>query len=203
MTSLDVERAHPATDDERSDVIATLCAAFVSDRIYRWMVPDDDQRRRSAALFYARFVGACWPHGGVYAAGGGMGAALWLPPGKQPAGEDDGEQFVRDLLATCPDRESAQRQAQVFEMLDNNHPTDPHWYLAFMGVHPSAQGRGIGSALLEAVLAQADRDGMPAYLEASCPANQRLYERHGFETTTELTVADCPAIYAMWRHPAT
>ena len=202
MTTLNAETAHPATDGERSGVVAALCAAFVDDRIYRWMVPDDEQRRGSAAKFYSRFVGACWPHGGVYAAGDGQGAALWLPPGAQLAGDDDAERFVGDLLATCPDEASSQRQAQVFEMLDDNHPTEAHWYLAFMGVHPSGQGRGIGGALLKAVLAQADRDGMPAYLEASCPDNQRLYERHGFQTMRELTVADCPAIYAMWRRPA-
>ena len=68
MTAPDVIDAHPAADDERHQVVTTLCRAFVDDRIYRWMVPDDAQRRRSAAIFYARFVDACWPHGQVYAA---------------------------------------------------------------------------------------------------------------------------------------
>jgi GNAT superfamily N-acetyltransferase len=201
MTTLKADSAHPATPDERSDVVGALAAAFFGDRIYRWLIPDDVQRRCSAALFYARFVDACWPHGGVYAAGGGTGAALWLPPGEQLVDDDEAEAFGRDLVSTCPDEASSQRQAQLFEMLDDYHPAQPYWYLAFMGVHPDGQGRGLGAAMLEAVLAQADRDGMPAYLEASCPTNQRLYERHGFETMTELTVADSPAIYPMWRRP--
>ena len=78
---------------------------------------------------------------------------------------------------------------------------DACWYLPFMGVEPSAQGQGIGTRLLAAVLAQADRDQVPAYLEASCPENRRLYERHGFHTVRELTVADSPTLYAMWRPP--
>lgn len=41
-----------------------------------------------------------------------------------------------------------------------------------------------------------------AYLEASCHENRRLYARHGFQTMRELTVANCPVLYAMWR-PAT
>ena len=89
----------------------------------------------------------------------------------------------------------------MFDLLDEHHPSDPHWYLAFMGVDPSTQGQGIGSALLSAVLARADHDDMPAYLEASCPENRRLYERHGFELVRELMVSDSPAIYAMWRPP--
>jgi GNAT superfamily N-acetyltransferase len=71
-----------------------------------------------------------------------------------------------------------------------------------MGVDPAAQGHGIGSAMLAAVLERADREGFPAYLEASCPENQRLYERHGFITVDELNVSDCPAICPIWRSPA-
>ena len=63
MTAPDVVDAHPAADDERHQVVTALFHAFSDDRIYRWMVPDNAQRRRSAAIFYARFVEACWPHG--------------------------------------------------------------------------------------------------------------------------------------------
>jgi GNAT superfamily N-acetyltransferase len=202
MTAPDVIYPHPAADEERSQVITTLCRAFFDDRIYRWMVPDDAQRRRSAALFYTRFVAACWPHGAVYAAGAGAGAALWVPPGAELVGEHEAEAFTRELLESAGDDACSGRMAQAFGMLDEHHPVDPHWYLAFMGVDPSAQGQGIGSALLAAVLTRADRDGMAAYLEASCPENRQLYERYGFELVRELTVSDSPAIYAMWRAPS-
>jgi GNAT superfamily N-acetyltransferase len=201
MTAQDVIDAHPAADEERPQVVTALCRAFFDDRVYRWLVPDDAQRRRSAAMFYARFVEACWPHGQVYAAGAGAGAAVWVPPGAHLVGEHEAEAFTRDLLESAGDDACSARMAQVFGLLDEHHPSDPHWYLAFMGVDPSAQGRGIGSALLTAVLPLADRDGMPAYLEASCPENRRLYERHGFELMRELAVSDSPAIYAMWRAP--
>ncbi len=52
------------------------------------------------------------------------------------------------------------------------------------------------------MLARADREGSPAYLEATSRRNRALYERHGFVTIGELTVADCPPLYAMWRPPA-
>jgi hypothetical protein len=45
-------------------------------------------------------------------------------------------------------------------------------------------------------------EGSPAYLEATSRRNRALYERHGFVTIGELTVADCPPLYAMWRPPA-
>jgi len=201
MTAAGVRDAHRATSSERPQVVTALCNAFFDDRIYRWLVPDDAQRRRSAAIFYSRFVDACWPHGGVYAAGAGAGAALWVPPGKQLVPDEQAETFRRELVQSAGDDAASARMAQLFQLVDDNHPVDACWYLAFMGVDPSAQGQGIGTRLLAAVLTQADRDQMPDYLEASSPENQRLYERHGFQTLRELTVADSPAIYAMWRPP--
>jgi GNAT superfamily N-acetyltransferase len=199
--STSTTRAHPASPHERSHVVTALCRAFFDDPIYQWLVPDTAQRRRSAATFFPRVVDACWSHGGVYAAAQGSGAALWLPPGKEMAAGEDAGAFVKELLDSAGDDAGAQRMAQLFELLDDHHPADPSWYLAFMAVEPAAQGRGIGTDLLAAVLAQADRDEAPAYLEASCPGNRRMYERHGFRTVRELTVADSPTIYAMWRSP--
>jgi GNAT superfamily N-acetyltransferase len=193
--------ARRASHDELSQVVSTLCRAFFADRIYRWMVPDDAQRRQSAAAFYSRFVDACWPHGGVYTAGAGAGAALWLPPGEQLVADEQAEEFGRELVESAGDDASCARMADVLRLVDEHHPTEDCWYLAFMGVDPPSQGQGIGSRLLAQVLAKADIDGVPAYLEASCPENRRLYERHGFRTSRELTVSDCPAMYAMWRVP--
>lgn len=196
-----VINAHRAREEERTLVVSALCRAFFDDRIYRWIVPNDDDRRRSAAAFYSRFVDACWVHGEVYAAGAGAGAALWVPPGEQLVDDDQAEAFGRDLVESAGDDDCSARMAELQDMLDEHHPAEPCWHLTFMGVDPSAQGRGIGSALLSGVLTRADRDGASAYLEASCPENLRLYERHGFHTTQELTVADCPPLYAMWRSP--
>jgi GNAT superfamily N-acetyltransferase len=193
--------AHPASSDERSQVVTALCSAFFDDPIYRWLVPNDAQRRRSAVVFYSRFADACWPHGGVYVAAQGWGAALWLPPGMQLVADAEADAFSEQLLDTAGDDAARARMAQLFETLGDHHPSDACWYLAFMGVEPAAQGHGIGTSLLAAVLTQADRDAVPAYLEASSPENRRLYERHGFQTVHELTVADSPTICAMWRPP--
>ena len=46
-----------------------------------------------------------------------------------------------------------------------------------------------------------DRDGLPAYLESSNPANISLYERHGFEVMGRIRVADSPVMTPMLRRP--
>ena len=70
------------------------------------------------------------------------------------------------------------------------HPSEPHWYLAMLGVDPLLQGNGIGSALLRYGLARADEQAMLAFLETGKPSNIPLYERSGFEVLAEVPNAD-------------
>jgi len=86
--------------------------------------------------------------------------------------------------------------------MDAVHPHEPHYYLPIIGVDPAAQGQGIGSSLLRPVLERADREGMPAYLEATTPRNRALYARHGFEDVDVLHLPyDGPPMWRMWREP--
>jgi GNAT superfamily N-acetyltransferase len=92
----------------------------------------------------------------------------------------------------------ARRWGCVFRALDALHPREPHWYLGTLGVDPEVQGRGVGSALLAAWLAGADRDGLPAYLETDRERNVGFYARAGFELAGETQVLGV-RIWRMWR----
>ena len=56
----------------------------------------------------------------------------------------------------------------------------PFLFVAYLGVDPSQQGRGLGSKLLKVALDRADAAGQWAYLEATNERNAELYKRHGF-----------------------
>jgi GNAT superfamily N-acetyltransferase len=84
--------------------------------------------------------------------------------------------------------------------MDKAHPKDEHYYLAFLGIRRSAQGTGLGSALLSSMIERCDAEGVPAYLENSNPRNTALYARHGFEERDYLAVPKgCPPLLGMWR----
>jgi GNAT superfamily N-acetyltransferase len=86
------------------------------------------------------------------------------------------------------------------DALEKQHPREPHYYLFVLGVEPSLQGKGVGSALLGPVLARCDAEGMPAYLETANPRNLPLYERHGFRVRAEFAVPHGgPLTWLMWR----
>ena len=67
------------------------------------------------------------------------------------------------------------------DKLHKRHAPESHWYLWAVGVDPPSQGKGIGSRLLQPVLARASADGTACYLETGIERNIRFYEKHGFK----------------------
>jgi hypothetical protein len=58
-------------------------------------------------------------------------------------------------------------------------------------------------ALLADNLSEIDREGMPAYLESSNPANNDRYEAAGFAWRGEFTTPDgARTVATMWRDPS-
>ncbi|KFA67917.1 hypothetical protein S40285_05944 [Stachybotrys chlorohalonatus IBT 40285] len=63
----------------------------------------------------------------------------------------------------------------------------PHAYLKLLHTDPAHQRRGAGAMLLKWGVAEADRLGIPSYLEAS-PDGRPLYEKHEFREVDKLVV---------------
>ncbi len=100
-------------------------------------------------------------------------------------------------------RGAARRALAASEAMTREHPSEPHLYLFAIGTRKASRGKGVGKALLAPVLAAADRDGLPCYLENSNPANTGFYRAHGF---TRMKLFEPgpggPPLEAMWRAPA-
>jgi GNAT superfamily N-acetyltransferase len=185
-----------AIDKDHETVIGVITLAFATDPMARWAFPDPATYLAVMPQMAAAFGGNGFPHGAAHLIAGGMGAAMWLPPGVEPD---------NDRLAALADTHSPKERAgdmeQVVEQMDRYHPPDPCWYLPLIGVDPAHQGRGYGSALLQYALARCDREGMPAYLESSNPRNVPLYLRHGFEIIGNIQAGSSPAMVPMLRRP--
>ncbi len=178
-----------------------LAAAFHDDPVFCWVYPDAARRADATQAFFALVVDELAPHDDTWTTTAGItGAALWVPYGHDPIPEDRIDKFMARLVELSgPDTD---RMVAAIELLDQNHPSDPHEYLWFLGVVPVAQGHGLGSALMAPVLDRADRAGVPCYLEATSPRNKALYERHGFRARPAIAVAGGPPLWPMTRPPA-
>jgi ribosomal protein S18 acetylase RimI-like enzyme len=130
-----------------------------------------------------------------------VAAAGWLPPKAYPPSA--WRQFRQSLavVASVPSFPARMPIAmRVLGLLQSKHPKEEHWYLAVLGTDPSRWRRGIGSRLLDPVLAKAEAEGLPSYLETQAERNLAFYGKHGFEVTEELRVPGCPLpLWTMWR----
>jgi ribosomal protein S18 acetylase RimI-like enzyme len=170
--------------------------AFSSDPVMRWLWPEPHAYVSHFPAFVRGFGGRAFEHGTAHVTDDFLGGALWLPPG---VGTDD--DALERLFKESVGEPRRSEVLSILEQIGAAHPKEPHWHLAFLGVDPTQQGKGLGAALLRHALAHIDGQHLHAYLESSNPANVSLYQRHGFEVIREVRVGSSPLVIPMLRPP--
>tara|TARA_R110000787_G_scaffold31783_2_gene84148 strand:+ start:3127 stop:3726 length:600 start_codon:yes stop_codon:yes gene_type:complete len=172
--------------------------AFFEDPVNEWIF-GTPRAIRSAFTVLARDVYA--KRGQCFLAGDG-GAAMWC------ASDANRNLSTLPMLALATGvarwgtKGAVSRAVAAGEVMDANHPHEPHMYLFTIGTRKAARGQGLGKALIRPMLAACDREGLPAYLENSNPANTGFYMSHGFERMKLFHVGEgSPPLEAMWRKP--
>lgn len=189
--------ARHAVPQDRGAAVAALASAFSTDPIFTYLFDpavaevDATLMTEVMEIVYDTFV----INGHTYVVDD-LGAAVWSPPGittdTEAMSAFFGERSIPDRMATA--------LPGFIEMVEV-HPTEPHFYLQFIGTHAAGRGRGVGSRLLDRVLSVCDTEGIPAYLEASTPRSAALYARHGFEPLTSIALAEGVELVPMLRPP--
>lgn len=187
-----------AAAQERAELARTLAAAFADDPVLGWLLPNERVREERLRRFFTiELRHMAFARGTVWTCDGQRGAAMCMPPGawqlpprvalaQAPA---FGRAFGRRLpIATA-----------LQAAMELRHERSAHWYILAVGVRPEHQGRGLGTALLSPTLARCDREGLPAYLEASSERSAALYEHLGFEHVGQLRLAGSPPLWLMLR----
>lgn len=196
----------PAAPADAVPAAAVLAEAFAGDPVFAAVTGRPAPGAALLARLFAPLLrSGALPLGGVDLArrtddGTIAGVAVWEPPAARghlvrqavelPAFL--GALGVRGLL----------HAARFQGLLARHRPAARHWYLAQIGAVASARGTGVGSALLEARLAQVDAEGATAYLESSNERNRRLYARAGFQETSAITGIPGALPMGMWRPAA-
>jgi GNAT superfamily N-acetyltransferase len=181
-------RVESAQGDDRHAIIDVLATAFADDWPMRVLFPDERRRPRAMRRMYALDVTRRALR---------LGQSLVARDGDEVAGAAVAFPPRRSRLPLPADLVSAphyillfgRRVLQAQEMqraMHAVHPKEPHIYLLYLGAREP--GRGVGGALLTALTQDADRQGLPVYLESSTPASARLYARHGFEPRREIVL---------------
>ena len=174
----------PADVAGATDVLAASHADYPA---FAHVWPDPVVRRRALRPFLRAGVAdsAGLGDSAVGREGDVIGAvALWLGPGAFPWSLGRKLRATGAFLATAAAAPRAFPSfARIGAAAERTHPTDEHWYVETLGVHPRAQGRGWGPRVLRPGLERADAAGVACYVETSDPANEAFYQRQGFELT--------------------
>ena len=189
---------------EREQAASVLARAFKNDPPTNFIISEGEQTYELWTRLFAYSVKAGLIHGKAYTTDSVGGVAIWFEPGTKVSvwGQMKlGMWHVPFLLGYQATRRMA-ALVETIEWMHKRHARADHWYLNLLGVDPSAQGRGVGSALMRPVLAKADGSGLDCYLETGKEANLDFYARHGFEVMGERPIpGGGPMMWGLLRKP--
>ena len=178
----------------------TIGLAFADDPVWSRTLAHPDGDLVDRAAFWRLSLQGALRFPWLWMWEGAEAAAVWIPPGEDELSPDQAS--ARERLAKTS---LGPRGASYLEAVDRcfvaARPHDePHYYLSLLGTHPAHRGRGLGVALVAENLTRIDAEGAVAYLESSNPANDRRYERLGFEFRGRFQLPDDgPTVTTMWR----
>jgi GNAT superfamily N-acetyltransferase len=187
---------------DRSRAAAALASGFADDPVWCWLAGTDDSERRLYGYWRA-VMGVATSDGSTvttYVAGDADSVAVWRPVDRWKVSTGELVRVFPSLLGAL--RHRLVRSLSLLSAMEEVHPAEPHHYLEFVATHRDRQGQGLGAAVLQPALDQADDEGVGAYLESSNVRNLAFYARFGFtERATIEGKRGGPPVFPMWRDP--
>lgn len=192
--------------DEAQSAGRLLARAFDDDPLFGYLFPRQKRRTRTLYAIFKYAIRDAATFGRVDAARTEntlIGVSIWLPPDAFPPSTARNIRTLPVLLTMAGFFPmSLGRVTRTLAADTRAHIETPHWYLEAIGVEPSCQGRGVGTALLQGVLAKADEQNRDCYLVTSRPRNLAWYSRLGFERLATIRPdPSSPPFWPMQREP--
>ncbi|MBM61429.1 MAG: hypothetical protein CL484_00605 [Acidobacteria bacterium] len=198
MTELDLPQGLRRAKPEEWKLVGDITAeAFAQDPVASWTFGNVGGMR-VAFQALARYVYI--PRGICHLANNG--ATMWLLPGESKALPLWAEVGLGLRVIQESGLKAVSRSLTADARMKLHRPTEPHFYWFTIGVLEAARGQGLASKLMDPMLALADREDLPVYLENTNPVNTSIYESQGFVRQEIFYLGDGgPPLEAMIREP--
>lgn len=193
----DVGSLSPA---DRHAVIELLVAAFFHDPMQSWLFPRLGIRAAHLRRFYDLDIEHRLARSAMVDLPSRQAVGFWHPPGV--ADHLTISTAARLLPAFVPVLgHHPVKAVRVLRAVLQRRPSEPHWYLSHLAVHPDRQGRGHGQQLLRRGLDHAEADGVGVYVETANSDNLPFYRSSGLHEVGVVRVAGAPTVWCLWWSP--
>ena len=212
--SVQLQQSPDVIQIQKSQVLdagSIAAKAFENDPVLTYLISDNREfRKQSLTWLMRKLIAYSTRYHHVYTTQDLEGIAAWRPPETTFSNPFQLLRMAWSLqLYVLPTKIHWTRLGRCIKLLsavENAHQQDmnscPHWYLGIMVVHPTAQGRGVGSRLLQATLQQASHEGVACYLVTFTEQAVRFYQKHGFEIVQSRKISsDAPPFWTLKRNP--
>lgn len=183
----------PLTRREVPAAAELAAAAFREDPGFRFIIPDDAQRRGRLSALLAASLRIDLAAGAAVKGAFDGDALVGLSSLRRQGGRDPGLwawlRHVPGLWWLYADPAMLLRGVLVARALEPLRPRD-RGYLHLLAVHPACHGRGVGAALLKDALSTG-----PLHLETFEPANRKWYAARGLKEIAETRAPGLPPFW--------
>lgn len=174
-----------ATCDDKPLVTEILAASFEDNKSVNYIIRQDAKRLLRLQRLMDYSFDVCRLSGEVFLSEDRKACALVLLPERKKFTFTSVLLDAR-LIVSATGLRNAEKAMGRERQIKKEHPDGPLYYLWFIGVHPAAQGHGIGSKLLTEVAAEGLGQKREVCLETSTEKNVPWYQKHGFRIYREL-----------------
>ncbi len=180
-------------------VINCLAQAFQGEPTFSYILPDSIERARRLPEAFKIFVKEDARKGHIFATPECEAVTLWRPPGTVHDNLWDSLRLALPYVRALGG--GVWRGSKVADLIAQNMPKEPFWYLHFAGCAPKHQGKGMGGTAIRMGLEAVDAECAHAYLETADASNVHLYRNFGFEVVRNWKVRGGPEFWGMIRPP--
>lgn len=186
--------------------VSVLCAAFFEYPEFKYYFPDPRQRNRCLPYYLGNVLRTAVRFGDVYTNGDVSGVIFTLPPDHTKISLWEYVQCGFLFTPLVLGLQTFIRSQEAEDHLSRQHEEimqgRSHYYLWGLVVDPAIKQKGIGTALLEPVLARADAEEVAFYLETHDERNVAYYQRFGFQLQKTSTIPKTDvSVWSMVREP--
>lgn len=173
-----------AEKNDKPLVIEILAKSFNSNSSVNYIIKQDSKREKRIRALMDYSFEVCSAFGDVFLSDDKKACALIVYPDKK---KTTLKSILLDikLIFQAVGLGNISKTLKREKLITTIQPKVPMSYLWFIGVDPLAQGRGIGSKMLQEIIDYSNSNNRPIYLETSTVKNLPWYEKFGFEVYNE------------------